>query len=44
MALWGERRVAEEWSDPRRNLRDQVRRAVHRGYRLMAGGSRRFPR
>lgn len=44
IALWGERRVAEEWSDPRRNLRDQVRRAVHRGCRLMAGGYRRFLR
>lgn len=43
-ALWGERRVAEEWSDPRRNLRDQVRRAVHRGCRLMTGGYRRFLR
>lgn len=44
VALWGERRVAEEWNDPRRNLRDQVRRAVHRGCRLMAGGYRRFLR
>lgn len=43
-ALWGERRVAEEWSDPRRNLRDQIRRAVHRGCRLMTGGYRRFLR
>jgi Uncharacterized conserved protein len=44
VALWGERRAAEEWSDPRRNLRDRVRRAVQRGRTLMAGGYRRFLR
>lgn len=43
-ALWGERRAAEEWNDPRRNLRDQTRRAIRRGCLLMTGGYRRFLR
>ncbi len=42
VALFGEARVLADWSDPRRNLFDQVRRAVRRGRHLMNGGYRSF--
>lgn len=42
--LFGEARVEREWNDPRENLRDQVRRAVHCGRGLMEGGYRQFLR
>lgn len=37
-ALFGSPRVERDWTDPRDHLRDQVRRAIHRGRALMAGG------
>ena len=42
VALFGEARVLADWSDPRRHLFDQVRRAVRRGCYLMNGGYRSF--
>lgn len=42
VALFGEARVLADWSDPRRHLFDQVRRAVWRGRHLMNGGYRSF--
>ncbi|HEV2898206.1 MAG TPA: DUF2285 domain-containing protein [Pseudaminobacter sp.] len=42
IALFGRRRVEEDWSHPGGYLRDQVRRAVRRGRYLMAGGYRQF--
>ncbi|MBS0220961.1 MAG: DUF2285 domain-containing protein [Proteobacteria bacterium] len=42
MALFGEERVAADWSDARHHLFDRVRRAVHRGRSLMTGGYRLF--
>jgi hypothetical protein len=38
IAMFGERRVRHDWSDPRNHLRDQVRRAIARGRALMSGG------
>jgi hypothetical protein len=38
IALFGEHRVKADWTDPRGHLRDQVRRAVRRGFFLMQGG------
>lgn len=38
VTLLGSRRVADAWADPRRNLSDQVRRAVSRGRFLMKRG------
>jgi hypothetical protein len=38
MALFGEHRVDEDWSDPRQSLRDQTRRAIARAKALMTGG------
>lgn len=40
IALYGKRRIERDWNDPCQNLRDQVRRAVHRGHTLMSGGYR----
>ena len=40
--IFGERRVARDWGDPRENLRDVVRRAVTRGRYLMSSGYRQF--
>ena len=37
-AVFGSHRVERDWTDPRDHLRDQVRRAIHRGRALMAGG------
>ncbi|HZD52140.1 MAG TPA: DUF2285 domain-containing protein [Woeseiaceae bacterium] len=42
VALFGEARVEADWTDPRRHLRDRVRRAVRRGRALMKGGYRTF--
>jgi hypothetical protein len=42
VALFGEARVEADWTDPRRHLRDRVRRAVRRGRALMGGGYRTF--
>ncbi|WP_258599038.1 DUF2285 domain-containing protein [Mesorhizobium sp. AR07] len=42
IALFGRRRVEEDWSHPGSHLRDQVRRAVQRGRYLMGGGYRQF--
>lgn len=42
VALLGEARVLADWSDARRHLFDQVRRAVQRGRYLMNGGYRNF--
>lgn len=39
-AFFGRARVAEEWSDPSRCLKDQARRAVTKGEELVAGGYR----
>lgn len=38
IAIFGEQRVARDWSDSRNHLRDQIRRAVTRGRALMTGG------
>lgn len=38
VALFGEHRVDQDWSDPRQSLRDQTRRAIARGKAFMAGG------
>ena len=38
LAISGENRVTREWSDPRRNLRDQIRRTIGRGRALTTGG------
>jgi len=40
--LHGQRRVDEQWNDPRDHLRDQIRRAVYYGRNLMTGGYRQF--
>lgn len=40
--LFGAARVAKEWSDPGNHLRDQVRRAIRSGRKMMAGGYRRL--
>jgi len=37
-AVFGSHRVERDWTDPRDHLRDQVRRAIHRGRALMTGG------
>ncbi|MBI2742006.1 MAG: DUF2285 domain-containing protein [Rhodospirillales bacterium] len=42
IALFGEKRVTTDWSDPRHHLFNRVRRAVHRGRSLMTGGYRLF--
>ena len=42
VAIFGAERVAQEWTDPRDNLRDQVRRAVRCGKELMENGYRQF--
>jgi hypothetical protein len=42
--LHGQRRVDEQWNDPRDHLRDQIRRAVSYGRNLMNGGYRQFLR
>lgn len=39
-AIFGRQRVDRDWRDPDGTLRDQVRRAVARGRRLMQGGYR----
>ena len=44
IALYGEARIARDWTDPRDHLRDQVRRAIRHGRDLMADGYRRFLR
>lgn len=38
VALFGEHRVDEGWSEPRQSLRDQTRRAIARAKALMTGG------
>lgn len=40
--LFGVERVAKEWSDPGNHMRDQVRRAIRSGRRMMEGGYRRL--
>lgn len=40
--LFGVERVTKEWSDPGNHMRDQVRRAIRSGRRMMAGGYRRL--
>jgi hypothetical protein len=40
--IFGPERVAKEWSDPGNYMRDQVRRAIRSGRRMMAGGYRRL--
>jgi len=42
--LVGAERVESEWRHPGQHLRDQVRRAVKRGYQLMNGGYLRLLR
>lgn len=42
VTMFGADRVEREWSDPRDNLRDQVRRAVRCGKDFMEGGYRQF--
>ena len=42
IAMFGEERVARDWSNPGEHLRDAVRRAVARGVALMEGGYRMF--
>lgn len=42
IALFGRRRVEEDWAHPGGHLRDQVRRAIQRGRYLMGGGYRQF--
>lgn len=44
IALFGARRVDQNWADPRDHLRDRTRRAVRRGRALMAGGYLRLLR
>ncbi|ESZ23270.1 DUF2285 domain-containing protein [Mesorhizobium sp. L2C067A000] len=44
IALFGSRRVEEDWRHPGGHLRDQVRRAIQRGRFLMGGGYRQFLR
>jgi hypothetical protein len=44
IALFGAARVEADWNDPRQNMRDRVRRAVHRGRALMTGGYKKFLR
>lgn len=44
MALFGEVRVARDWSDPGEHMRDAVRRAISRGLVLMNGGYQMFLR
>lgn len=44
VAMFGEARVAREWSDPGEHMRDAVRRAIARGLTLMEGGYRMFLR
>lgn len=41
-ALFGSRRTERDWPDPRENLRDQVRRAIHAGRRLSVHAYRRL--
>jgi hypothetical protein len=38
IALFGEQRVKADWTDTRGHLRDQVRRAIRRGFFLTRGG------
>lgn len=40
--LFGAARVAREWADPGNHMRDQVRRAIRSGRKMMAGGYRRL--
>jgi hypothetical protein len=44
IAMFGEERVARDWSDPGEHMRDAVRRAIARGLALMEGGYRMFLR
>lgn len=44
VAMFGEERVARDWSDPGEHLRDAVRRAIARGIILMNGGYQTFLR
>jgi len=44
VAIHGERRVEEQWNNPGEHLRDQVRRAVSYGRKLVSGGYRQFLR
>lgn len=44
VAMFGEERVARDWSDPGEHLRDAVRRAIARGIILMNGGYQIFLR
>ncbi|WP_184878885.1 DUF2285 domain-containing protein [Mesorhizobium sangaii] len=41
-ALIGQPPVQADWKDPRDNLRNRIRRAIHRGHALMNGGYRDF--
>ncbi len=41
-ALYGEERVARDWSDPGENMRDRIRHAIVRGRTLMERGYRGF--
>jgi hypothetical protein len=40
--LFGAARVAREWADPGNHMRDQVRRTIRSGRKMMAGGYRRL--
>lgn len=44
VAMFGEARVARDWSDPGEHMRDAVRRAIARGIILMNGGYQMFLR
>ena len=38
--IYGDQRVAEEWSSPARDMKNRISRAVKRGVNLMRGGYR----
>jgi hypothetical protein len=42
VALFGAERVAQDWDDDHRHLKDRVRRAVARGRWLMTGGYMKY--
>jgi hypothetical protein len=42
LAIFGEKRVSDDWHDPGRHLRDHLRRALSSGRALMMSGYRRF--
>jgi hypothetical protein len=44
VSIYGQERVTADWSDPKENLKDHIRKTVRRGFRLMSGGYRSFLR